>query len=289
MGLRMNIETLEFEIQKLSDFSVGADEKNASGVDPHFHPYWELKTYLDEGRPRMVMTPPDTPHTETHRALLATGWVLHCREPMLNLSFGNASSVAGKDFLLSWKNTDTMCPGGITGLLDSLARMPENGDLRLLNGMQTVLWSVVSLVWRNSRGNASRALSVVDMAKYHIERNYYQSTLSVEDVAAYVGVTSGHLANSFKKAERQTVRGFLIDTRMNHALRLLRSGRHTVGEVAEMTGWSCQFYFSNCFRKRFGVAPSKAAELIDDENSIVAGEKESSGGEETANDYGSSF
>jgi AraC-like DNA-binding protein len=84
------------------------------------------------------------------------------------------------------------------------------------------------------------------MARYYIEHNYYLSTLSVESVAAHFSVTAGHLANLFKKDGLTT------------ALRLLRSKRYTVKEVADMTGWNCQFYFSNCFHRRFGVAPSQA-------------------------------
>jgi AraC-like DNA-binding protein len=56
---------------------------------------------------------------------------------------------------------------------------------------------------------------------------------------------------------------------MSHALRLLRSNNYTVQEVAEMSGWNCQFYFSNCFKKRFGVSPSQAAELIYDDHSVT--------------------
>ena len=265
----MKLDTLEFTIERLVDFHIGPDYKNDSGIDPHFHPYWELKVYEDEMRPRMVMTPPDSVHGQTKRNLLATGWILHCREPMLNLTFHDLDTEKGMDFLLDWKSADALSPGGLMGLIETMRRVVESGDLPLLNLMQRVLWGVVNHVRRDSQDKTKRPLSPLEMAEYHIERNYYHSSLSVEEVAYYTNVTPGHLANLFKKAGKTTVRGRIVEIRMNQALRLLRSGRHTVGEVAEMTGWSCQFYFSNCFRRRFGVPPSKAVDLICDDNSIA--------------------
>lgn len=265
--LAMNTDTLQFEIKSLDDICIGADDRNDSERNRHFHPYWELKVYEFEGRPRVVMTPPETLHGETNHHFLSDGWVLHCREPMLNLTFRDNEKV--KDFLLPWQSVDSICPGGITALVEATTRAKNaDTDLRLLNGIQATLWAGIYHVWRSFLKNSKSPLSIVEMAKYHVARNYYQRNLSVEGVASHLRVTAGHLANLFKQAEEDTVRGYIINTRMTHALRLLRSKAYTVQEVAEMTGWNCQFYFSNCFRKRFGVRPSQAATLIHDDHHI---------------------
>jgi AraC-like DNA-binding protein len=267
----MNIETLQFELQALEDICIGPDDINDSGHNRHFHPYWELKVYEFDERPRMVMTPPETLHGETHHFLLVSGWVLHCREPMLNLTFRNKLNAEVKDFLLPWNSIDFICPGGITAVIEAIALAARSGnaDIRLLNAIQNTLWAAVFHVLRFSVKNSTLPLSLVDMAKYHIDRNYYRPTLSVAGVASHIGVTAGYLANLFKQMEDVTVRRYIINVRMSHALRLLRSNNYTVQEVAEMSGWNCQFYFSNCFKKRFGVSPSQAAELIYDDHSVT--------------------
>lgn len=266
----MNVDTLQFELLGVNDLCVGPDDMNDTGVNRHFHPYWELKVYEFDERPRVVMTPPETLHCETSHSLLATGWVLHCREPMLNLTFRDSYGKGIRDFLLPWKSVDLMCPGGITGLIEAMVRTKSGeADLRFLNGIQCVLWSAICNVWRSSVKNGKPLLSLVERAKYHVERHYYQPGLSVASVASHLGVTSGHLANSFKQTGEVTPREYIINVRMSHALRMLRSKAYTVQEVAEMTGWNCQFYFSNCFKKRFGVPPSKAAELILDDHFVI--------------------
>lgn len=44
--------------------------------------------------------------------------------------------------------------------------------------------------------------------------------------------------------------------KLNRAAELLKSGKHTIAEVAFMTGFSSASSFSNAFKKHFGVSPS---------------------------------
>jgi AraC-like DNA-binding protein len=43
------------------------------------------------------------------------------------------------------------------------------------------------------------------------------------------------------------------------AARLLRSGEHTVTEIAYSVGFRSPTYFSKCFREEFGTTPSEYA------------------------------
>ena len=43
----------------------------------------------------------------------------------------------------------------------------------------------------------------------------------------------------------------------NHAARLLHEGRHTVAEVATLTGFGTAAHFAVVFKKQFGVTPSE--------------------------------
>ena len=45
--------------------------------------------------------------------------------------------------------------------------------------------------------------------------------------------------------------------RLNKAKELLVSRKYSIGEVANMVGFSDPKYFSTCFKKQFGTSPSK--------------------------------
>ncbi len=53
-----------------------------------------------------------------------------------------------------------------------------------------------------------------------------------------------------------TPKRYLRAMRLKKAEELLSAGQHTVSEVAYLSGFNDPFYFSRCFKARFGVSPS---------------------------------
>ncbi|MDE5622460.1 MAG: helix-turn-helix transcriptional regulator, partial [Alistipes sp.] len=49
---------------------------------------------------------------------------------------------------------------------------------------------------------------------------------------------------------------FFRTYKLNRAAELLAEGKHTVSEIADITGFSTLSHFSKNFKKQFGVAPS---------------------------------
>ena len=265
----MDLEKLETGIVALDDIHIGIDNHNVLGENWHFHPHWELKVYeIDAGKPQVVITPQEEVHREIAPENLVKGWVLNCGKPMLNLHLFSRSFKI-KDYFFEWDAVEAICPGGFLELLESIVNAKKrNADARLLNGLLETLWAIIFEVWQKSQNQPVKKSSMVHLAKYYIERHYDLPSLSVESVAAHFGITAGHLVNLFKKDGVTTAHQYIIKIRMSHALLLLRSGRYMVKEVADMTGWSCPFYFSNCFHRYFGVSPSKATSIPDDVASI---------------------
>jgi len=54
----------------------------------------------------------------------------------------------------------------------------------------------------------------------------------------------------------QTPASFFKIYKLNRAAELIREGKHSISEIADMTGFSTLSHFSTSFRKHFGVAPS---------------------------------
>jgi len=85
-----------------------------------------------------------------------------------------------------------------------------------------------------------------------------EETMPVADPAA-VAKQLGLSYESFRKKFRQAVGvapgKFQLDARTDRAVALLYQGRHTVREIAELLGFCDEFYFSRCFKRRFGQSP----------------------------------
>jgi AraC-like DNA-binding protein len=95
-------------------------------------------------------------------------------------------------------------------------------------------------------------------ARLFIRGHYHDSTLSVETVATAVGLSASHLQTIFKKVTGYTPRQTLIDLRMRRANELLVDTNLSIKEIASMTGWGSQLYFSAAYHRRHGHPPSAA-------------------------------
>jgi AraC-type DNA-binding domain-containing proteins len=76
---------------------------------------------------------------------------------------------------------------------------------------------------------------------------------------AEVAKKLGFSYESFRKKFRQAV-GFApgrfhLDSRIDRAAALLHQGRHTIKEIAAQLKFCDEFYFSRCFKRRFGQSP----------------------------------
>ena len=89
-----------------------------------------------------------------------------------------------------------------------------------------------------------------------LETRYYDADLTVERVADIVGLSPSHLGAVFRRKTGETIHRKLVSIRLRHARELLSRTKRPVKEIAALTGWSNQLYFSAAFRCAFGVSPS---------------------------------
>ena len=86
---------------------------------------------------------------------------------------------------------------------------------------------------------------------------FHDATMTVRRMAEMLNVSPKYLSFVFNRQTGVTLRQKLIRIRLERALRLLQTGKFSVKETAAFTGWQNQFYFSNSFRRHYGMAPSK--------------------------------
>lgn len=97
--------------------------------------------------------------------------------------------------------------------------------------------------------------SYVEKAKNYISTSY-SYPISVEDVAAYVGISRSHLYRSFQTYEQQSPKEYLSTFRIKQACRLLKETSLSISTIAYSVGFENNLYFSKAFKKQKGVSPS---------------------------------
>lgn len=80
--------------------------------------------------------------------------------------------------------------------------------------------------------------------------------LSVEKMAADVGVSRVHLHRKLKELTNQSPSDFIRNTRLRQAASLLKQKKFSVAEVAYATGFCNASTFSSAFKKFYGQTPS---------------------------------
>lgn len=97
---------------------------------------------------------------------------------------------------------------------------------------------------------------LVSMVDHYIQEHYCETTLSLNELAAYINVSPTHLSATYKKITNQNIIDMISKTRISAAKQLLENTSISIKEISEKTGFSNQYYFSSCFKKITGVSPS---------------------------------
>lgn len=107
-------------------------------------------------------------------------------------------------------------------------------------------------------GDSTKML--VENAKKYIEEHYSDSTLSVETLCGYLGVSAAYFSTIFKKEAGTSFVAYLTKIRLEHAIELLNHTDEKSYSIAEKVGYAEPNYFSYVFKKRFGMSPTKYRE-----------------------------
>lgn len=81
--------------------------------------------------------------------------------------------------------------------------------------------------------------------------------LSVEQIAKEVCLNKFHFLSNFKALYQTTPHQYFVELKLQKAVQLLKSKRYNVTDVCFMLGFESIGSFSNLFKKRFHISPSK--------------------------------
>lgn len=81
--------------------------------------------------------------------------------------------------------------------------------------------------------------------------------LTIPIVAKAIAINEQKLKDGFKRCFGVTVNDYVVEKRLEAAIRLLKTGKHTVQEVTWLVGYSHTGYFIELFRKHYGISPGE--------------------------------
>lgn len=100
------------------------------------------------------------------------------------------------------------------------------------------------------------ANSYVQKSVEFISANY-SYPITVEDIAAYVGLSRSHLFRSFETVLQQSPKEYLTDFRMKQACYLLEHSNLSITAIANSVGFDNSLYFSKTFHRKKGMSPKE--------------------------------
>jgi two-component system response regulator YesN len=104
---------------------------------------------------------------------------------------------------------------------------------------------------------------IVRAAAEIIRTRYPDEKLSLQQTARELFVNPSYLSHVFKKEMGKSFVEYLTDVRLEKALELMggeswdQAHSFKLAHIASRVGYSDPYYFSKCFKKKFGIVPSK--------------------------------
>lgn len=109
--------------------------------------------------------------------------------------------------------------------------------------------------------NAGEMANLMEQAKQYINSNLF-TRLRARDVAAQVHMSESYLASMFKKHNGETLRGYILNSKLEKAKELLWDDSLTVFEIAEKLEYGDYRSFSRAFKRYFGQSPTEYRGLL---------------------------
>ena len=91
----------------------------------------------------------------------------------------------------------------------------------------------------------------------YMEENYRSYDFSVEKMVSVACMSNTYFRKLFSERYGTTPLKYILSKRLAYAERLLSTGKYSIDEVAEMSGFSDSKYFCRAMKKEYGIPPSK--------------------------------
>lgn len=148
-------------------------------------------------------------------------------------------------------------PGNITAGFHTLNEMVQSNDPEMRIMANAYLYRILLEIYcegvlRPRAGSAEqRVRDLMTILEEH-KNSPFDSSIPEKSM----GLSYKHLNVLFKDVTGQTMQKYHCHIRMREAARLLKETTMSIGEISNRLGFEEAFYFSNCFKKEYGISPA---------------------------------
>ncbi len=125
-----------------------------------------------------------------------------------------------------------------------------------LVGQAPLFYTVGIMANRRDEKTPIRGEAFAIWLKTCADDNFTNTNISLSSLAAEKYYDPKYASLVFIKHFGIGFQNYLINLRINNALRLIEIGMTSVKDISNRSGFSDPYYFSRLFKKRFGVAPA---------------------------------
>lgn len=149
-----------------------------------------------------------------------------------------------------------VCPGAreLSGIYEKFLTDEKYRYAQLYNnGMLQILLAEYIRIYPARR--MERTLDHINYAYQCIDAGYHRQDFGVNELAQAVGVERSYLYRIFMEIEGISPKQFIIDVRMKNAVQMMERGVTSIQLISYSVGYEDPLYFSNAFKKKFGLSP----------------------------------
>jgi AraC-like DNA-binding protein len=145
-----------------------------------------------------------------------------------------------------------------TAALALLRNMPAEGNAALRHALtfKANLYAFMAILAENTEPNKNSENVYISMAVKYIKAHYNED-ITVEHLAAHVGIGRKYLYAIFKKALQLSPKDYILSYRMEQAKEFLLGSRLSVGSIACSVGYPDPLTFSKMFKRKIGLSPTE--------------------------------
>ncbi len=127
---------------------------------------------------------------------------------------------------------------------------------RLMTAYQKKKYSTAQNETIEGQEDAEEDFSTVERIIASIEENYSDPDFNLDKLSASIKMSKSKVYRDWSAEMDESLNEYLLTVRMNKAKSYLDGQLHSITEVAELSGFKTQSYFSKVFKKYFGLSPS---------------------------------